>query len=214
MGPESFVENDFFALVEVEAVTQEANGLLHALTTRLTAPYDLRAIREDLLKELYQELVDPQTRHDLGEFYTPDWLAELTLRNAGFPPRGAKGETASLLDPSCGSGTFLFTAIRMLREAGMKGKALVDYCTEHLAGIDVHPLAVLIAKANVLLALGDEWHGYRAALRLPVYMADTQSSEQPALRRMSFASPQTSMPWRRDPHTQRAQPGTAFDLPL
>ncbi len=181
MGLENFAENDFFAWVEDDGLAPEARGLLHALATRLAAPYDLGAIREDLLKELYQELVDPQTRHDLGEFYTPDWLAELTLRNAGFPPRGANGEAVSLLDPSCGSGTFLFTAIRMLREAGMKGKALVDYCSDHLAGIDVHPLAVLIAKANVLLALGDEWHGRTSALRLPVYMADTLSSEQPAL---------------------------------
>ena len=59
-----------------------------------------------------QELVDTQTRHDLGEFRTHDWLAELTLRNAGFPPRGTKREAASLLDPSCGSWTFLFTAIQ------------------------------------------------------------------------------------------------------
>ena len=104
-----------------------------------------------------------------------------------------------MLDPSCGSGTFLFTAIRMLREAGLKGKALTDYCTTHLAGIDVHPLAVLIAKANVLLALGDEWHGHPSALRLPVYMADTLSSEQPALEENVIPSPSMWIPWRRAP---------------
>jgi len=37
--------------------------------------YNLRELSEDVLKSLYQELVDPKTRHDLGEYYTPDWLA-------------------------------------------------------------------------------------------------------------------------------------------
>ena len=215
IGLDNLVENDFFAWVEDEAVAPAARGLLHALATRWVEPYDLRAIREDLLKELYQELVDPQTRGDLGEFYTPDWLAELTLRNAGFPPRGAKGEAASLLDPSCGSGTFLFTAIRLLREAGLTGKALVDYCTTHLAGIDVHPLAVLIAKTNVLLALGEDRSGYPARIRLPVYMADTLSSEQPALEENVIRVPvdvDTLATRSGKPKTRNL--ATAFDLPL
>ena len=29
-----------------------------------------------MLKELYQELVDPDVRKLLGEFYTPNWLAQ------------------------------------------------------------------------------------------------------------------------------------------
>ena len=87
------------------------------------APYDLRAIREDLLKELYQELVDPQTRHDLGEFYTlrTGWRSRDSAERRVSAARG-QVEAASSLDPSCGSGTFLFTAIRMLREVGLREK--------------------------------------------------------------------------------------------
>ncbi|HID22470.1 MAG TPA: SAM-dependent DNA methyltransferase, partial [Planctomycetaceae bacterium] len=147
MGFENFVGDDFFTWMTDPNVFQPAQGVLHSVATRLTAACDLGAVHEDLLKELYQELVDPQTRHDLGEFYTPDWLAELTLRKAGFPPsKQADAAAGSLLDPACGSGTFLFTAVRLLREAGCKGKALVEFCTQHLAGLDVHPLAVTIAK--------------------------------------------------------------------
>ena len=35
----------------------------------------------DILKKLYQFLVPKQIRHDLGEYYTPDWLAERCLRD-------------------------------------------------------------------------------------------------------------------------------------
>jgi hypothetical protein len=41
--------------------------------------FDFAELSEDILKQLYQELIDPETRHDLGEYYTPDWLAELTV---------------------------------------------------------------------------------------------------------------------------------------
>jgi len=178
MGFENFVDEDFFTWVS----GREVHNMLLAVATRLAAAYDLDAIREDLLKELYQELVDPQTRHDLGEFYTPDWLAELTLRKAGFPGKKGVGTEPSLLDPSCGSGTFLFTAVRLLREAGWRGKTLVEFCAAHLAGIDVHPLAVTIAKTNLLLALGKDVTHSPRRLTLPIYMADTLSSAKPELQ--------------------------------
>ena len=34
----------------------------------------------DDLKRLYEALIPAQLRHALGEYYTPDWLAEYTLR--------------------------------------------------------------------------------------------------------------------------------------
>ena len=174
MGFKNFVTDDFFTWVDTPRSVQPAHSLLRALATRVTIAYDLSAIREDLLKELYQELIDPETRHDLGEFYTPDWLAELTLRKAGFPGDAAPpGAHPSLLDPACGSGTFLFVAVRLLRQAGLKGQALVEFCAAHLAGLDVHPLAVTIAKTNLLLALGADLRRYRRRFALPIFMADS-----------------------------------------
>jgi len=173
MGLDNFVTDDFFAWAKGDA---DAETLLRSLATRLTASYDLAAINEDLLKGLYQELVDPETRHDLGEFYTPDWLAELTLRKAGFPSSLVPRPTPlapSLLDPACGSGTFLFIAIRLLREAGFQGADLVEFCASHLAGIDVHPLAVTIARTNFVLALGDDLRAYTKRFSVPIYMADS-----------------------------------------
>ena len=167
LGLDNFITEDFFAWAKDDA---DIKTLLHSLATRLAATYDLDAINEDLLKGLYQELVDPETRHDLGEFYTPNWLAELTLRKAGFP---SSQPLPSLLDPACGSGTFLFIAIRLLREAGFQGADLVDFCASHLAGMDVHPLAVTIARTNFVLALGDDLRAYGKRFSLPIYMADS-----------------------------------------
>lgn len=167
MGLDNFVGDDFFTWMEAKHVAD----LLHSIATRLVAAYDLSAVSEDLLKELYQELVDPQTRHDLGEFYTPDWLAELTLRQAGFPST-PDGKEPSLLDPACGSGTFLFVAVHLLREAGWKGDSLIQFCEAHLAGLDVHPLAVIISKTNLVLSLGEELRTYGQQFFLPIFIAN------------------------------------------
>src|SRR3989337_391287 len=73
-GIENFIEEDFFSwLARAEAV-KVGVGVVRWLFS-LLRNYNLRELSEDVLKSLYQELVDPETRHDLGEFYTPDWLA-------------------------------------------------------------------------------------------------------------------------------------------
>jgi hypothetical protein len=70
---------------EGEAGTETARLLL-----RLLRNYNLRELSEDVLKSLCQELVDPKTRHDLGEYYTPDWLAaRMVSRLLEEQPRGA-----------------------------------------------------------------------------------------------------------------------------
>jgi hypothetical protein len=133
--------------------------------------FDWNRLDEDLLKMLYQELVDPADRSELGEFYTPDWLAELALNEVGY-------SDGTLLDPACGSGTFLFCAIRRLRDQGLKGEKLVKHALESIIGIDVHPVAVLMAKANILLALAKELSHYSPAVSLRIYMADTLMTEE------------------------------------
>jgi len=72
-----------------------------------TATIDPDATR-DLLKRLYQYLLPRRVRHHLGEYYTPDWLAERLIRQAGYDGNPDK----RVLDPACGSGTFLALCIR------------------------------------------------------------------------------------------------------
>ena len=168
-GVSNIGENDFFSWVMMKDIRSESLDLLYGLSIELQV-YDLSAIRQDLLKQLYQNLVDPETRHDLGEYYTPDWLAQLTLQEIDYRA------PQSLLDPACGSGTFLFNAIRRLADHGLTGPKLVEFALNNIMGTDVHPLAVTIARVNVLLALTEHFetsNGESEAMPLPVFMADS-----------------------------------------
>ena len=166
----NLAEPDFFSwALETDA---EA-GFLELLSDLFQrfAVYAFDDLAEDVLKNLYQQLVDPETRHDLGEYYTPDWLAQLTLERLGYT--GGK-----MLDPTCGSGGFIFAGVQCLRAAGHKGADLVRYALENIIGVDVHPVAVLMAKANLLLALRRELRDYDGEVTLRIYMADMLMADE------------------------------------
>lgn len=128
----------------------------------------------DHIKQIYEAVIPKELRHALGEYYTPDWLAESTL-NSAVSAYGADIRELSVIDPTCGSGTFLFKAIAAKRRAGCPLPAIL----ETVRGIDINPLAVLTAKTNYLLCVLDLIDG-RSPVTLPVYVADIVKLEAPA----------------------------------
>jgi hypothetical protein len=167
LGIDNFLEEDFFSWVARPLAQTTALKVVRGLFS-LLQKYHLRDLSEDVLKSLYQELVDPETRHDLGEFYTPDWLAHrMVNRMLDGNPRGA------MLDPSCGSGTFLYLAIKeKRRRLGDSGETL-DHIFGAVFGVDIHPLAVITAKTNYILALGDLLKKRTRPVVIPVFLANT-----------------------------------------
>jgi SAM-dependent methyltransferase len=120
----------------------EVPGLMDGLVDRL-AGIDW-VTGEDVLGPLYAGLITAGQRKGAGEFYTPDWLALRVL--ARVMHAGDR-----VMDPACGSGTFLFHAVRRaLAEPG----ATIEGVVRRVRGVDLHPVAVVLARANYLLALG------------------------------------------------------------
>jgi N-6 DNA Methylase len=132
--------------------------------------YDLSHIREDVLKGVYQELIDPKDRHYLGEYYTPDWLCERIVAEL-LPKEGYK----PVLDPSCGSGSFLRAAITHYLNHNSSGTPhqRLRAVLGTVQGIDIHPVAVTIARATYVLALGSLVNSAKKPIQIPVYMADS-----------------------------------------
>ena len=97
---------------------------------------------EDVFRMLYEFLVEPSVRRRLGEYYTPLWLVEMMLN--GFD--NIKGKI--ILDPFCGSGTFLVTAFHMKVDLGESP----DDAYNEVVGFDVNPLAVAVARAELIIA--------------------------------------------------------------
>jgi hypothetical protein len=134
---------------------------------------------QDLLKDLYMELLPREVRHSLGEYYTPDWLVELVLDEVGFDGR----RTQRLLDPACGSGSFLVQAISRIRgqfdlhRESYPGqeRGLLEAILRDVVGFDINPLAVLASRTNYLIAVRDLLK-HSGEVELPVFLADSVST--------------------------------------
>ncbi len=176
----NFLEGDLFAWY-LPAWSEPIDDLVRKLASRL-ADYNPMTLKEkpaearDLLKKLYQQLFPKSVRHDLGEYYTPDWLAEHVLNELGYVGDPDK----RLLDPACGSGTFLVMAITRIRAWYEKNREKLRYdegelCKKILAnvvGFDLNPLAVMAARTNYLIAIRDLVR-HVDKVEIPVYLCDS-----------------------------------------
>ena len=113
---------------------------------------------EDLLGDLYQGFFPVETRKALGEFYTAKEVVRRILDDVGYT---AHVTEKRLLDPACGSGTFLIEALKRylqaiqpLGEAQGWHLALSTLFNEpKIVGFDINPFACLISQIRFLIEL-------------------------------------------------------------
>ncbi|MFP4052058.1 MAG: type I restriction enzyme HsdR N-terminal domain-containing protein, partial [Thermoplasmata archaeon] len=106
--------------------------------------FDFSEIRGDPLGILYQRYFDKETRKALGEFYTPQEVVDYILDAVDY--KGRKVLDKRLLDPACGSGTFLVTALKRYLNASEDvaedrgwNWVLDNLCNNYrIVGFDIH----------------------------------------------------------------------------
>ena len=171
-GLHGIVESDFFAWpAEVEG----GLSLVKTLARRV-ARFDWANAPADVGAILYVTVIPPDERRQLGEYYTPDWLARAMVRELVSDPLNQR-----VLDPACGSGTFLVEAIAHFLEAAeresLEPAATLERLRVTVTGIDVHPVAVHLARAAWTLAarpaiMAAAADGYNDPISVPVYLGD------------------------------------------
>ena len=172
-GLQGVVESDFFAWP-----TEVEGGLPFVKTlARRVARFDWQQAPNDVASILYETVIPPDERRQLGEYYTPDWLARTMVREVVTNPLDQ-----TVLDPACGSGTFVAEAVTHLietaRDKKFTGKDTLDRLRVKVSGIDVHPVAVHLARAAWVLAAQpaiqdalDE--GFQSSITVPIYLGDS-----------------------------------------
>jgi hypothetical protein len=96
----------------------------------------------DFIKIIFENIFNSKIRHSMGEFYTPDWLVDYVIGNLVSDVENPQDK--KLLDPTCGSGSFIVDWI-------LRYKKINSKIVEHVFGIDLNPVSVLAAKTNILL---------------------------------------------------------------
>ena len=191
-GLTNLLEGDFFAwyLFAWDKPIEDAlRELLNCLDKYDPATLSIHPEESrDLFKKLYHYLLPREIRHNLGEYYTPDWLAQRLLNQVDsefFTADPHKNEhrlrekllNTRWLDPACGSGTFLVLIIARMKELGralfINETELLNAILRNVVGFDLNPLAVLTARVNYLLAIADLLEHRRGEVTIPVYLADS-----------------------------------------
>lgn len=184
MQPATLLAGQRFALAQIYGVVEEdffdwvlevpgGDSFIRTLARRL-ARFDWAHVEHDVLKVLYESIIGTETRKRLGEYYTPDWLADQVVAETIADPLNQR-----VLDPACGSGTFLFHAVRRYltaaEEVGIPLANALSGLTSHVLGIDLHPVAVALARVTYLLAIGRERliDQRRGPITVPVYLGDS-----------------------------------------
>ena len=165
------VEQDFF---DWPLDCGEAGFRWVASLARRLQQFDWASVTHDVMKTIYESVITVETRRRLGEYYTPDFLAEAITEQVVADPLNE-----TVIDPACGSGTFLFHAVRRYLAAadaaGIPNGDAVAGVSAHVFGVDVHPVAVTLARVTYLLAIGTERLAAsdRRRLRVPVFLGDS-----------------------------------------
>ena len=168
-GIQGVVESDFFAW------PNEVGGTpLLKTVARRVARFDWDSAPSDAAAILYETVIPPSERRQLGEYYTPDWLARTMVRELVTDPLNQR-----VLDPACGSGAFVAEAVdRFLTaasETDLHPREILNRLRVSVIGIDIHPVAVHLARAAWVLAarrvIADA--DVPDSIPIPVYLGDS-----------------------------------------
>jgi len=113
--------------------------------------FDFSKMESDFIGRIYEKLIPPLERKRLGQFYTPPGIVDLIVQLCVTEPDDI------VLDPGCGSGSFLVRAYHRLRELNhiplmLNGPLEVRFhqqLLEHLYGIDINQFPAHLTVINL-----------------------------------------------------------------
>lgn len=173
--------------IEPETLGKVLEGLYY--TQDHNIQYDFSIIDADILGNLYEQYlghllkktakrakVEEKHAHrkEQGIYYTPTYIVEYIVENTigELLKEGADPKKIRILDPACGSGSFLIKAFDRLYAERTKNKKVkqatldaedwfsqkVDILKNNIFGVDLDPKAVEIAQLNLLLKAAEKKH--------------------------------------------------------
>lgn len=148
-------------------------------------PFNTDELNRDRIGDIYEQHIPAEQRRRMGEYYTPVKIVENVLAEVGYGNLDRDVSQETLLDPACGSGTFLVRATRNLRawmelREGLDAEnqddaiEIVETIEENICGLDINPFAVHLAQINIFLTNVDiiKTSG-KSDIDFNIYSADT-----------------------------------------
>ena len=144
--------------------------------------FDFRTVDSDILGHVYEDYLPKKERKKLGEYYTPLEVVRYILDAVGYTSV-EEVEGKRILDPSCGSGTFLVEATGRLIERFLKkshkssvarlepeeANAILNEVRESIYGLDINIFACHIAEMNLFFQTIDLYGAVKSKYKEEVF---------------------------------------------
>ena len=141
---------------------------------------------EDIFTDLYQKSLENTTKHSKGEFYTHPTLAQIMISDVY--EIGMK-----ILDPTCGSGTFLLEIVYLVVRSNLSSEAK-ENAIDNVVGCDINPIACIMARANLFLSYDGFWFKNKEIKIFETNLL-TDNDFQPILKNSLFDLILGNPPW-------------------
>lgn len=167
-----------------DLVTDVINTVLSQLQEFDMGTFTVRPeFMQDVLQEVYMNLIPEKVRHLLGEYFSPDWIVEFLLDRIGYSydKLGNTMIDKKVIDPTAGSGAFLLQALKRLINAytdiskPFLSVKDIEKITSNIVGFDLNPISSIAAKANYILTVLSvtKVEEITDPINIPVYITDS-----------------------------------------
>lgn len=126
--------------------------------------YNFKDVTSDLLGFTYEAFIDRVARNKKGHFLTPPEVVEFMLDRMEYDNSSIIGER--LLDPACGSGSFLVHSAQRLKQVlastmttrneAELARAFIDQIKTNLVGLEINPFSCYLAELNLFIQVLDD----------------------------------------------------------
>lgn len=133
------------------------------MTLHQLSRFNFAGVDSDIVGTVYSTYVNRKEKKEKGQYYTPPEIVNYILDEVGYRTGvGIIGANKRLIDPACGSGSFLVAAAKRLVET-YKGNAnqiddpasVLDRVQNNLYGFDLNPFACYLSEVNLLIQVLD-----------------------------------------------------------
>lgn len=129
----------------------------------------------DVFKDLYMNIIPQSIRHSMGEYFTPQWLADSVISES---LKSITNPEWTAIDPCCGSGIFIISLIKKVvgdidisSLSDEANRELLNSILARVHGIDINPLSVLSARVSYYIAIHQ--FGDVTNIEIPIFLGDS-----------------------------------------
>lgn len=170
------------------------------MTLHQLSRFNFAGVDSDIVGTVYSTYVNRKEKKEKGQYYTPSEIVNYILDEVGYQKGAAIiGDKKRLIDPACGSGSFLVAAAKRLVET-YKGNAkevedpvsVLNKVRDNLYGFDLNPFACYLAEVNLLIQVLDlvklahDRGSHPTIQRFNIYNVDALARPTGAYRSLMF----------------------------